>query len=89
MYLQDRKKLAKLMVIQDVSVRKMSRAAGWKSHTYLQRLINGQANTLRTEPALLIAHTLGVPVDDLFLTRTDTPSVQTGRPNRPTSKKVA
>lgn len=76
MQLLDRKKLAKLMVIQDVSQRELARAAGWKSHSYLGRLLRGQANTLELEPAIRIANYLGVGVDDLFLTKTSSVSPQ-------------
>lgn len=69
MYLRDPKKLARLMVIQDVSQRELARAAGWKAHSYLGRLLRGEARTCETEPALRIAHRLGVAVDDLFLTK--------------------
>lgn len=79
MVLKDRKQLAKLMVIQGVSARQLSDAAGWKSHTYLQRLLRGEVNTLKTDPALRIAHHLGVGVDDLFLVRVSSDAGQTLR----------
>lgn len=69
MILKYPQKLAKLMVIQDVSHRRLAAAAGWKSHSYVSRLLRGEAKTLDTEPALRIAAFLGVGVDDLFLTR--------------------
>lgn len=69
MELRDRKKLAKLMVIQNVSHRQLSTAAGWKSHSYLGRLLRGEVATLEPEPALRISKFLGVGVDDLFLVR--------------------
>ena len=67
MILKDRKQLAKLMVIQGVSGRRLAMAAGYKSHTYIQRLLKGEAKTLETEPAARIAKFFGVGVDDLFL----------------------
>lgn len=69
MILKDRKQLAKLMVIQGVSARQMARIAGWKSHSYMNRLLAGDVKTLSTDPALRIADHLGVGVDDLFLLR--------------------
>lgn len=72
MYLQDRKMLARLMLIQGISQRKLAEAAGWKSHTYMRRLVTGEVKTLKAEPAVRIAHELGVPLDTLFLTKTDT-----------------
>ena len=69
MLLKDRKQLAKLMVIQGVSARTLAKVAGWKSHSYMNRLLSGEVRTLATDPALRIAHHLGVGVDDLFLVR--------------------
>jgi transcriptional regulator with XRE-family HTH domain len=69
MQLIDRKRLARIMAIQGVSARQLARAAGWKSHSYMNRLLSGQVNTLEVEPAVRIAKHLGVGTDDLFLTR--------------------
>ncbi len=69
MLLKDRKQLAKLMVIQNVSARQLARAAGWKSHSYMNRLLAGEVRNLAPEPALRIANHLGVGVDDLFIVR--------------------
>lgn len=80
MLLKDRKQLAKLMVIQGVSARQMSRVAGWKSHSYMNRLLAGEVRTLSTEPALRIAHHLGVGVDDLFLVRVSDEAANSVRP---------
>lgn len=74
MRLTNRKLLAKLMAIQGVSARQLAKAAGWKSHTYLQRLLRDEAQTLEVEPAVRIAKYLGVGVDDLFVARVSTES---------------
>lgn len=71
MILRDRKKLARLMVVQEVSQRELAEAAGWRSHSYLGRLLRGEKNSLEPDPALRIAHYLMVPVDDLFKTEVD------------------
>lgn len=71
MILRDRKKLARLMIVQEVSQRELAKEAGWRSHSYLGRLLRGQAKSLDTDPALRIAHFLKVPVDDLFQTKVD------------------
>lgn len=76
MVLKDPKQLAKLMVIQGISARQMAKAAGWKSHTYMQRLLRGEAKTLEVEPAVRIANALGVGVDDLFLARVSSDAPQ-------------
>ncbi|WVX88106.1 helix-turn-helix DNA binding domain protein [Gordonia phage LitninMcQueen] len=78
MILRDRKKLARLMIVQEVSQRELAEAAGWRSHSYLGRLLRGEAKTLDTTPALRIAHHLMVPVDDLFQVRMDSKPVRRG-----------
>lgn len=80
MILKDRKQLAKLMVIQGVSARQLSGIAGWKSHSYMNRLLSGDVRTLSTDPALRIAHHLGVGVDDLFLVRVSSDAGRTALP---------
>lgn len=79
MELKDRTLLAALMEQQDVSARELARTAGWRSHSYMNRLLNGQAKTLSTEPAARIAHRLGVPFNLLFVTRVDDDSVRSVR----------
>lgn len=79
MVLKDRKQLAKLIVIQGCSARQLARAAGWKSHTYMQRLLRGEATTLEPEPAVRIAKYLGVGVDDLFLVKTSSEAGQSAK----------
>lgn len=77
MLLKDRKQLAKLMVIQGASQRQVAEAAGWKSHSYLGRLLRGEVKTLEPEHAVRIACFFGVGVDDLFLARVTTNTPQT------------
>lgn len=79
MHLLDRKKLAKLMVIQGISQRELAHAAGWRSHSYLGRLLRGEVTTLEPEPALRICAALGVGVDDLFLVRSSSTLRHTGK----------
>lgn len=73
MLLKDRKRLARLIEIQEVSKRSVAAAAGWSSHSYLQRLLSGEARTVKPEHAVKIATYLGVDVADLF-----TPKVSSG-----------
>lgn len=79
MEIRDRKKLARLMIVQDETQRSLSAAAGWRSHSYLGRLLRGEVKTLDTEAALRIAHKLRVPVDDLFVIRVDSNSGPIGQ----------
>lgn len=69
MQLIDKKRLAKLMTIQEVSPFMLARAAGWKSKTSVVRLLNGDYNSVDTDKAARIAKYLGVGVDDLFLVK--------------------
>lgn len=68
MIVRDHTKFASVVLVQDISQRELAEAAGWQSHTYLGRLLRGEAKTLSDEAALRIAHKLGMPVDMLFLT---------------------
>lgn len=72
MELTDRRKLAKLMAIAEVSQRELALAAGWRSHSYLGRLLRGEVKTLDPRPALLIAKRLECSIDDLFVTKVST-----------------
>lgn len=79
MKLIDKKRLARLMAIQNVSARELSRQAGWKSHSYMNRLLSGEVSTLDVEPAVRIARYLGVGTDDLFMSQTSSDSGQTAK----------
>lgn len=74
-----RKRLAKLMVIQDVSQRQLAEAIGWGSHSYMGRLMRGEVNTLSTDAAVRIAHHFQVGVDDLFLARASSDARQSAK----------
>lgn len=87
MILQDARKLAKLMVIQDVTQRELAHAAGWRAHSYLQRLLKGEAKNVEPEPAARIANYLGVGVDDLFLVKVDTSNGRVGHSNATSRRK--
>lgn len=77
MILKDRKQLAKLMVIQGVSQRQVAEAAQWRSHSYLGRLLRGEVKTLDPDAAIRIACFFGVGVDDLFVARVSSDTLQT------------
>jgi transcriptional regulator with XRE-family HTH domain len=82
MELKDRTLLASLMEAQGKSARHIARVAGYKSHTYVQRLLRGQAKNLEPIPAARIAHDLGVPFNLLFVTRVSGNPAQTVRKER-------
>jgi transcriptional regulator with XRE-family HTH domain len=66
MILKDRKALAKLMAIEGLSQRQLAAQAGWRSHSYMGRLVAGKARSVKPDAATRIAAALGVSVDDLF-----------------------
>jgi transcriptional regulator with XRE-family HTH domain len=82
MLLKDRKRLARLIEIQEVSRRQVAIAAGWKSHTYLLRLLSGEARTVEPEHAVKIATFLGVDVADLFTPKATNGAGQVGKRTR-------
>lgn len=65
---EGRKRLAKLLLIQQISHRALADAVGWKSHGMVGHLISGRKAGVDPRAALIIAQTLGVEVSDLFLT---------------------
>jgi transcriptional regulator with XRE-family HTH domain len=79
LHTEGRKRLQKLMLIQGVNQRQVAEAAGWKSHTYLGRLLRGEAHTLEVEPAVRIAHFFEVGIDDLFMSESSSGSRQSGK----------
>lgn len=79
MEVRDVKKLQRLMIVQEVSQRQLALVAGYKTHTYMGKLLRGEAKTLNPEPALRIAKFLGVGVEDLFLTRVSSNPVRSGQ----------
>lgn len=76
MELRDHTLLAELMETKKISARALARDAGWKSHSYMNRLISGEVKTLKAEPAARIAYRLEVPFTLLFMTRVSEDSGQ-------------
>lgn len=72
----DPRKIRKLMLIQDVTQRGLAEAAGWKSHSYVSRLLDGEITTVTPDRAARIARHLGVGLDDLFVSRLSTDARQ-------------
>jgi transcriptional regulator with XRE-family HTH domain len=66
MRLHNLKGLRTLMVVQDVSQRRLARAAGYRSHAYMGRLMRGEVTTLEPGAALRIARFLQVDIGFLF-----------------------
>lgn len=79
MQIRDHKKLARLLVIQEISHRQLADALGWKSHSYVGRILRGKVRTVDPDVALRIAKLLKTPVDDLFVIRVSSEHGQNGQ----------
>lgn len=79
MRVKDPKQIKKLMVIQEVSSRDLAAAVGWKSHSYVTRILRGDITTVTPERAARIARFFGVGQDDLFVARLSTDTSQTAK----------
>ena len=77
MELRDRDFLRELIDDSPYTRRELSTRIGWRSHGYLNKLLNGEAKTLKAEPAVRMAQLLGVRVDRLFVTRVSGDSART------------
>lgn len=64
---EGRKRLAKLILIQDVRHRDLAKALGWKSHGMIGHLLAGRRTGIDGDAALRMAAFFGVDVSDLFL----------------------
>ena len=60
------KGLRTLMVVREVSQRRLALAAGYRSHSYMGRILRGEVDTLDGDAAVRIARFLQVGVDFLF-----------------------
>lgn len=79
MAVKDSRELAAVMELKRVSHRDLAEAAGYGAHSYISRLVRGEAKTLNELAALRIARHLGMQVEDLFVHQTSTNSGQTGQ----------
>lgn len=68
------KRLRKLMLIQGVTQRALAEAIGWKSHSYLGRILRGEIKMIDVDAAARMAHYFEISMDDLFLVRTSSDS---------------
>jgi lambda repressor-like predicted transcriptional regulator len=82
MKVRDPIQISRLMVRKGVSARELSKAAGWKSHTYMLRILDGKIKSVQPEPARLIAEHLGVDRDRIFLTEVIGESGQSAKRRR-------
>ena len=76
MILKDRKRLRKLMMRHGLTQRELATEVGWKAHSQVSRLLNGQERSVADKRAQAIADAIGEDVADLFAPR---PSGVTGQ----------
>lgn len=84
MQVRDRKKIKRLMAVDDVSARQLAAGVGYASHSYVNRILAGTITTVTPDRALRIARYLNVDVDDLFM-----PSVSTDTRRSVKSRRVS
>lgn len=81
MYLPERgrERLLEILEQEEISRRRLAIAAGWSSHSYMNRLLNGEVSTLEVKPAVRIAKFLGLRVNDLFLPKSTSDAGRTSQ----------
>ena len=82
MIVKDAELIRRLMVTRSggpISAREISRRMGWESHSYMNRILNGQVRTVTTDTAVKVAYLLGVPVDLIFTPKVSSDSGQNVR----------
>ena len=67
MKLWNLKGLKSAMRRKNLSNRELARLIGWKSHSYMNKIVKGEVDTMKTDSALRMAFVLDMGVDDLFL----------------------
>jgi transcriptional regulator with XRE-family HTH domain len=82
------KGLRTLMVVREVSQRRLARAAGYRSHAYMGRILRGEVDTLEPEAAIRIARFLQVGVDFLFAPTVSTATTQYARRHSTTDLRI-
>lgn len=69
MRVNDADLLRRVIKAKRLTARQLSRAMGWKSHSYMNRILNGEVRTVTPDVAVKLAYLLEVPVDLVFAPR--------------------
>lgn len=77
MQVNDADLLRRLLKTKGFTARQLSRQMGWKSHSYLNRILGGDVRTVTPDVAVKIAYLLQVPVDLIFVPRVSGDTRQT------------
>lgn len=67
------------MVVRAVSQRRLARAAGYRSHAYLGRVLRGEVDTVESDAGRAIAEFLQVDVEFLFAPRLPTSAARSAQ----------
>lgn len=79
MQVKDSELLRRLLETKGFTARQLSKQMGWKSHSYMNRVLSGQVRTVTPDAAVKIAYLLQVPVDLVFVARVSGETRQTER----------
>lgn len=66
MIVREPKKLKNYLAYKEISARQLAKAAGWTSHSYMNRILSGEARNITPESGARIAKYLDVPVEQFF-----------------------
>lgn len=69
MLVKDADLIRRLIESKGLTARQISRDMGWTSHSYFNRVLNGQVRSVTPDAAVKIAYLLQVPVDLIFVPR--------------------
>ena len=77
MIVKDADLLRRLIETKGFTARQLSRAMGWSSHSYLNRILAGQVRSVSPDSAVKLAYLLQIPVDLVFVARVSGETRQT------------
>lgn len=67
LHVKDPKALRRLMAVDNISARQLATGIGYRSHSYVNRILAGDITTITPQRAASIAKYLRVSVQDLFV----------------------
>lgn len=82
MILTNRKRLRKLMMRRGFTQRELANEVGWKAHSQVSRLLNGQDRSVADKRAQAIVKVLNADLAELFAPKVSGQSVRRVQPKR-------
>lgn len=76
LYVKDPKTLKRLMAVDNISARQLAAGVGYRSHSYVNRILAGVVTTVTIDRGARIARFLHVDVSDLFAPEPSAPAAQ-------------